>query len=531
VEHHFTLIQKDNQRLISSNPKHMKFFTTSQIRQLDNYTIEHEPISSIDLMERAADAIYKTVTRSCPYNTPVCILAGQGNNGGDALALGRKLLNSGYEVSVYLICTGSLSPDCDTNKQRLITEYPLSFIELNETFVAPAIAKETVILDGLFGSGLSRPLSGIYEQAVNWINQTGNKVISIDIPSGLQGEENQLTNNPVIVKADLTLSLQFPKVAFLLADNAQYVGDMEILDIGILPEAIEKTVSNLFYLEDNDIFPLLKDRSKFSNKGTFGHALIISGSKGMAGASVLSSKAALRSGAGLVTVHGPAANRTIVQTAIPEVIFQSDNSDDFISHIDLKEKNYVVAVGPGIGTHANTAAMMRDLFLKLKSPCVIDADALNILSTQKELLHLIPKNSILTPHPKEFERLFGECHSSYERMMTAAQASKEYEVIIVLKGAHTLIAVPDGNLYFNSTGNSGMATAGSGDVLTGILVGLLAQGYKPNEAALTGVFLHGRAGDQALQTQSGESLIASDIIFNIGKAFQSIRDNCMQVHF
>jgi ADP-dependent NAD(P)H-hydrate dehydratase / NAD(P)H-hydrate epimerase len=510
---------------------HMKFFTTSQIRQLDKYTIEHEPITSIDLMERAADAIYKSVTGSCHLKEPVCILAGQGNNGGDALALGRKLLSSGYEVSVYLIHSGSLSPDCDANRQRLISDYPFSFIELNDAFVAPIITKGTVIIDGLFGSGLSRPVSGIFEQAVNWINQTGNKVISIDIPSGLQGEENQLTNNPVIVKADLTLSLQFPKVAFLLADNAQYVGDMKILDIGILPEAIEKTTSNLFYLEDNDILPLLKDRSTFSHKGTFGHALIIAGSKGMAGASVLSSKAALRSGAGLVTVHGPAANRTIVQTAIPEVIFQSDESDDFISHIDLNKTNQAVAVGPGIGTHSNTALMLHDLLMKLKSPCVMDADALNILSTQKELLNLIPENSILTPHPKEFERLFGECHSSYERMTKAAQASEEYGVIIVLKGAHTLIALPDGILYFNSTGNSGMATAGSGDVLTGILVGLLAQGYKPNEAAMTGVFLHGRAGDLALHSQSGESLIASDIIFCMGEAFQSIRDNCRQVHF
>ena len=509
----------------------MKFFTTSQIRGLDQYTIEHEPIASIDLMERAADAIYKSVTGSCHYNDPVCIFAGQGNNGGDALALGRKLLKSGYEVSVYLIHSGSLSPDCAINRQRLISEYPLSFIELNESFVAPLITKGTVIIDGLFGSGLSRPLSGIYEQAVNWINQTGNKVISIDIPSGLQGEENQLMDNPVIVKADLTLSLQFPKVAFLLADNAQYVGNMEILDIGILPEAIEKTASNLFYLEDNDIFPLLKDRSTFSHKGTFGHVLIIAGVKGMAGASVLSSKAALRSGAGLVTVHGPIANRTIVQAAIPEVIFQSDDSDEVISHIDLNKTNHAVAVGPGIGTHANTAAMVRDLLMELKSPCVIDADALNILSTQKELLHLIPKNSILTPHPKEFERLFGECHSSYELMIRASEASKEYGVIIVLKGAHTLIALPDGSLYFNSTGNSGMATAGSGDVLTGIIAGLLAQGYKPNEATLTGVFLHGRAGDLALNTQSRESLIASDIISSMGEAFQSIRDNCRQVQF
>jgi len=507
----------------------MKFFTTSQIRQLDKYTIENEPISSIDLMERAANAIYTSFTRSFTDKEPICILAGQGNNGGDALALARLLLESGYNVSVYLLQAGNLSPDCDINRQRLVASYPLSLVILEEVFVTPVITKETIIVDGMFGSGLSRPLTGMYEQAVNWMNQTGNKVVSIDIPSGLQGEENLLTaDQPVIVRADLTLSLQFPKLAFLLAENAPYIGNLEILDIGILPEAIEKTAGNLFYLDDNDIFKLLKSRNHFSHKGTFGHTLIIAGSKGMAGASVLSSRAALRSGAGLVTVHGPAANRTIVQTAIPEVIYHSDDSIDYISHIEVDESKYTVAIGPGIGINEYTSVLVHDLLVKLKNPCVIDADALNIISTRKEILHQIPKNSILTPHPKEFERLFGKCNSSYDRMMKAAEASKVYGFIIVLKGANTLIATPDENRYFNSTGNSGMATAGTGDVLTGIIAGLLAQGYSPKESALMGVFLHGRAGDMALQTESKESLMASDLITCLGEAFQSIRTNCLE---
>lgn len=502
----------------------MKFFTTAQIRQLDQYTIEHEPITSIDLMERAANVLLRYMLRYFPKSVPVHIFAGPGNNGGDALALTRMLLHAGFPVSVTLIHPGTLSPDCETNRNRLISGFPSALTELNTDFIAPEVTNEAIIVDGLFGSGLSRPLTGIFAQAVQWINQSGCKVLSIDIPSGLSGEENKMTDKAVIVKATLTLSLQFPKLSFLLSENAQFVGKFEVLDIGIHPEAIKNTPGNLFYLEDRDIKPLLKKRSKFSHKGTYGHVLIVAGSRGMAGASVLSSKAALRTGAGLVTVHGPAGNRIVVQTAIPEVIFNSDSSDNTISHVDSLEIFNAIAIGPGIGTHVETADMLRSFLIKSDSPCVIDADALNIISSQKDLLQHIPKNSIITPHPKEFERLFGVCNSSYERIMKAQQASKIYGIIIILKGAHTLVTLPSGNLYFNTTGNPGMATAGAGDVLTGILVSLLAQGYIPEEAAKAGVFLHGRAGDLALSHESKESLIAGDIISCIGAAFRSMRD-------
>jgi len=503
----------------------MKFFTTSQIRQLDQYTIGNEPIASIDLMERAADAIYWSFIGNFPYFRPVCILAGQGNNGGDALALARMLLNSGFQVHVLLLHSGSLSPDCKINRERLMAGSPNSLTEITDKFVASEITKETIIVDGLFGSGLSRPLAGIFADAVQWINQTGCKVVSIDIPSGLSGEENQLTDQSILVKADLTLTLQFPKLSFLLAENAPYVGKWEVLDIGIHPNAIEMTASDFDYIEEKDIKPLLKQRQKFSHKGTFGHALIIAGSKGMAGASVLSSKAALRVGAGLVTVHGPGSNRIIVQTANPEVIFQSDLSDDSISKIDSIEIYNSIAIGPGIGIHAETAGMLHDFIKKLNKPCVFDADALNIISKQNEILKLIPKNSILSPHPKEFDRLFGESKSSYERIMKAQHASKEYGFIIILKGAHTLIATPEGKLYFNSTGNSGMASGGSGDVLTGILAGLLAQNYSPEDSAKIGVYLHGLSGDLALTAESKESLIAGDIIEYLGKSFKSVFEN------
>lgn len=500
----------------------MKFFSTSQIRELDQYTIEHEPIASTELMERTAWALSYEFIERFPKAKSVCIVAGQGNNGGDALALARMLLKSGYDVSVTLIHSNSLSLDCEVNRQRLISKFPNSLKELTDQFIAPEISVNSIIVDGLFGSGLSRPITGILAEAVEWINKTPNIVVAIDIPSGLQGEENKLNEASVIVKADYTFSLQFTKLAYMFAENAPYVGSWIVLDIGIHPEAIKQTASNLFYLERHDVKTFLKERSKFSHKGTFGHTLMVTGSKGMAGASVLSSKAALRSGTGLVTVHGPESNRIIVQTAVPEVIFQSDSHSDFITEVVDINKFDAVGIGCGIGTQPKTAEMLRNLFLKMTKPCILDADALNIIGQENDLLDIIPKNSILTPHPKEFERIFGESNSSYDRMIKAQEAAMRYKLIIVLKGAHTLVAMPDATLYFNSTGNCGMATAGSGDVLAGILTGLLAQGYTPENAVKIGVFLHGLAGDLALNTESKESLIASDIIENIGNAYKSL---------
>ncbi|MDR3653909.1 MAG: NAD(P)H-hydrate dehydratase [Paludibacter sp.] len=501
----------------------MKIFTTSQVRLLDQYTIEHEPIRSIDLMERAAEKILYNSRYYCSDFAPVIIFAGPGNNGGDALALARMLLAEDFVVEVFLLSTGKLSADCEKNRKRLNKKYPGTVTELTNEFIAPEINKESTVIDGLFGSGLTRPLNGMYADAVTWINSLSNFVFSIDVPSGLLGEDNQFSENPVIVKAKTTLCLQFPKISFFFEESSPFLGKVVVLDIGIHPEAIEETPSDFNVLEKDDVKLILKDRPKFSHKGTFGHAFIIAGSIEMCGASVLAGKAALRAGAGLVTVHGPGANRFIVMGAIPEVIFQSDVNTNYITHIENIENYSSVGIGPGIGTSPETVEMLRETLSTLHKPCVIDADALNIISQHKELLQLIPKNSILTPHPKEFERLFGASYSSYERMLKVQQTAKEYGVIIILKGAHTIIATSEGKIYFNSTGNAGMATAGSGDVLTGILTGLLAQGYSPEDASKIGVLVHGLAGDQSLGSQSKESLIAGDIIEKIGSAYRSIR--------
>lgn len=496
----------------------MEFFSTSQIRELDKFTIENEPIASIDLMERAAMVITNKYIELFKSDNPVCILAGPGNNGGDALAVARLLLQRGYHVSVILLSSGSLSNDCKANYRRMEIQFPRSVSELTKKFIDPEISKDTVIVDGIFGSGLSRPAEGIFADAIHWINSTGRKVVSIDIPSGLQGEENPDLSVP-IVKANYIFSLQFPKLAFFFHENDTFVGQFFTLEINLHPIAIASTKSNFCFQKHCDIALQIKPRPDFSHKGTFGHALIVAGSKGMAGASVLAGKAALRSGAGLVSIHGPASNRIIVQSAVPELIFYSDKSEDYISEIRQADVYAAVAIGPGIGQSDETAIFLKEILGKLDSPCVLDADALNLIGQNKEMLELIPRNSILTPHPKEFERLFGTSKNSYERMLKAQEMSQKYHLIIILKGRYTLIATPDGKLTFNSSGNSGMATAGTGDVLTGLLVSFLAQGYTSENAAKAAVFIHGLAGDLCLASQSKESLIAGDIIDYFGKAF------------
>ena len=506
-----------------TNALDMKFFNTTQVRILDQITIEQEPISSIDLMERAALALYERFLFHFGYQQPVLIVAGPGNNGGDALALAGMLLHISLDVKVLLIHSGKLSADCEINKNRLKAAFPHSLTELINEFQVPEISSDTIIIDGLFGSGLSRPLNGTFAEAIDWINNSGCKVVSIDIPSGLQGEPlAPKGEKDIIINANYTYSLQFPKLAFLLPESFSFAGKWEVLDIGIHPAAIENTQSQFSYLEKTDIQKIIITRNKFSHKGTFGHLLLLAGSKDMGGAAVLSAKAGLRSGAGLVTVHSAACNRIIVQTAIPEAIFQSDRSENFISALPALESYHAVAVGPGIGQNQDTATMLNQLFSQLKKPCVLDADALNIISQNKDLLEKIPVYSILTPHPKEFERLFGKTDNSYQRMLKASEMAVKYQFVVILKGAHTLIALPDGQLIFNSTGNAGMATAGSGDVLTGILGSLLAQGYSPENASKLGVYIHGLAGDLALSEQSEESMIAGDIVEYLGKAFYEI---------
>lgn len=499
----------------------MKILKSSQIREVDTYTIKYEPVESIDLMERAAMAITNWISEHISNKKSIMIFAGPGNNGGDALAIARQLKH--YNIEVFLLkISGKLATDCQINLDRLKkSDVKINNIASSEDF--PKLNKNDVVLEGLFGSGLTRKLEELPKQLVMHLNNSGAEIISIDIPSGLYGEDNAGNDVEAIIRATHTLTFQLPKLSFLLPENEQYVGSWEILPIGLDEEFISKQESDFYFITSDWIKENLKDRSKFSHKGTYGHVLLIAGSYGKMGAAILGAKAALRTGSGLVTTHVPKIGYEIMQTALPEAMISIDWSDIIFTNIPDSENYTAIGVGPGIGTKQNTQKALTTLLQQTDKPIVIDADGLNILAMNKELLKNIPANSILTPHPKEFERLIGKATSGLKRIEEQIKFSKEHKVFVVLKGAHTSISCPDGSCYFNSTGNPGMATAGSGDVLTGMILSLVGQGYDPKMAAIIGVYLHGLSGDLASELNGEEALIASDIIENIGLAYHDIR--------
>jgi ADP-dependent NAD(P)H-hydrate dehydratase / NAD(P)H-hydrate epimerase len=500
----------------------MKILTSGQIHEADQYTIKNEPVESIDLMERAAEQCFLWIKEKFGKLLSVKIFAGPGNNGGDGLALARMLALDENKVSVYLMTLPEkISPDALANYKKLTRIGSINFFLIENTGL-PEITKSDIIIDALFGSGLSRKLDTLTCKIVNYINTCPAITISIDIPSGLYGENNSLNRSEVIIEADYTLTFQLPKLSFLFAENEKYVGELIILDIQLMPEAIAKQESAYFYTESRDIIPLLKKRLKFSHKGTFGHALLIAGSYGKMGAAVLASKACLRAGTGLLTCHIPKSGYNILQTAIPEAMVSIDPSDNCFTELPDWKKFTAIGIGPGINTSAQTTNALEEILQTIKIPMVLDADALNIISTKLALLELLPENTILTPHPGEFDRLAGPSHSGFERHLKQIELSARYKIIIVLKGAYTSITTPDKQCHFNSTGNPGMATAGSGDVLTGIILSLLAQGYSPLKATLIGTFIHGLAGDLVLSNISPEALIATDIINHLGIAFKNL---------
>lgn len=503
----------------------MKIFTSKQIHELDAYTIEHEPISSIDLMERAAKALTMAITRRWGRETPVTVFAGPGNNGGDALAVARMLAERQYSVTVYLFnIKDSLSEDCHTNKTRLQDSKHLKqFQEVKDEFDPPALTEETLVIDGLFGSGLNKPLGGGFASLVNYINNSGSTVVSIDLPSGLMAEDNTYNIHSNIIRASLTLTLQMKKLCMYFADCQQFLGETEVLDIGLSEEWTEKTYSPFTALKRGNLLPLIRKRHDFAHKGTMGHALVIAGSYGMAGAAVLAVKACLRSGVGKVTAHIPDRNYDIMQISVPEAIVHIDKDEYCFSEpVDTASYN-AMAIGPGIGQRDTTAVALISQVRRTTIPAVLDADALNILGSRKAWLQQLPQGVVLTPHPKEFDRLDGsDNNSDYERFAKAREMAQRLQAYILLKGHYSMLCQPDGSVIFNTTGNSGMATAGSGDVLTGIIVGLMARGYTQAEAAVTGMYLHGLAGDIAAKDKGYESLVATDIIEALPKAFLSL---------
>ncbi len=495
----------------------MKIFSAAQIKNWDAFTIENEPIESIALMERAAMACCRWILDRKYSQRNFLIFCGTGNNGGDGLAIARLLIQSNYHITVYI--TGETgTTDFEANLARLQSHGGLlPFIIVPGSL--PPITPDLVVIDALFGTGLNRPPEGINAALIDHINNGIAPVISIDMPSGLFADASSKGNN--IIEATHTLSFQNNKLAFLLPENEPYCGDVHLVNIG-LDKTFETEEEAAFELTERILIKSIrKSRGRFSHKGDYGHAALVSGSYGMMGAAVLCAHSCLRSGAGKLTSFIPECGYSILQSDVPEAMCIVDGEKYIVSANGIGDFD-AVGIGPGIGKYASHVDLLRSIFTQTKKPLLIDADALNMIASNKELMDSIPPNSILTPHIGEFERLFGTVSDDFERLQLALKKSAEHQVYIVLKGQYTFISTPEGKGWFNSTGNAGMATAGSGDVLSGFITGLLAQGYPPLQAALMGVYLHGLAGDVAAQKFSAEAMIAGDIVNALGEAYKLI---------
>lgn len=494
----------------------IKILTANQIRALDAYTIEQGAIESIDLMERACRAFVNWFVERFDNQSTVGVVCGTGNNGGDGLGIARILHDLGYPVKVWIV-RGSVpeSPDFKINLARL-GKNKVEILDVIHESDERFFDDRKVLIDAVFGSGLTRPVAGIYAKVIECVNKASAVKVSVDIPSGLMADSP--STGPV-VKADFTVSFQLPKMPFFFPEYYPFVGEWILVDINLNKEFIRKADTHHYFVTQKDCRKILRKRSKFDHKGTFGHALLIAGSFGKMGATILASRAALRAGLGLLTVHVPKVGYTIVQTAVPEAMVSVDQNENFFSSPIRGEVYDTIGIGPGIGRDGVTVQAFRHLLEQHPHPMVIDADALNLLAENPDLLGLVPPGSILTPHPKEFGRLVGDWKDDFERMEKQKMLAAQLQSVIVLKGAFSSIAAPDGRIFFNPTGNPGMATGGTGDVLTGILTGLMAQDYESVNAAILGVYLHGLAGNLALPETGMSSLIASDIITFLPAAF------------
>ncbi|MFH1936056.1 MAG: NAD(P)H-hydrate dehydratase [Bacteroidota bacterium] len=513
----------------------MKILPVEKIREADAYTIEHEPITDIDLMERAAGKCFDWLYQHIPATRSVKVFAGTGNNGGDGLAIARMLAEKGYLVEVVLAGDpDTLSPSCKLNYDRFLgikggksrlTVHSARGNSTKEASPLPlwgGVGGGVVIIDALFGSGLTRPITGFHADLIRAVNQLKALVVSIDVPSGLFIDQTvKAESDPAIIQADFTLTFAPPKLAFFFPENDPYIGEWVLLDIGLSEEYLKQTEVKNFMVTVANVKPLLRKRNKFAHKGNFGHALLICGGKGKMGAAVLAARACLQSGPGLVTVRVPRSGVEIMQTAVPEAMLAIDPDEEYYSELPKLDGYTAVGIGPGIGLEKSTGNALKHL-IQEGIPMVIDADAITILGENKTWLCFLPPGSILTPHPKEFERLAGKTSNDFERNQVQRELSFKYSCYIVLKGAYTAITTPDGRCFFNTTGNPGMATGGSGDVLTGIITGLVAQHYLPLDACLLGVYLHGLAGDLAAEITGHEALTAGKIIHHLGNAFLSL---------
>ncbi|HRG58476.1 MAG TPA: NAD(P)H-hydrate dehydratase [Bacteroidia bacterium] len=501
-----------------------KILSIQQIRDWDAYTILNEPISSIDLMERAASKVSEIILSDFNFND-FEIYCGQGNNGGDGLVLARLLAQQNKKVKVYILIEkdhGSIDFELNLNRLKEIDGPEIYSLQSKLDFVKPSL--NACIIDAILGTGIHGTSKGLTKDTIDYINSFSNLKIAIDVPSGLQCDE-PLQFNASVVEASYTLTFQSLKLAFLFTENHKYCGIVKVLDIGLKTEFLSQQKSNHLILTLSNIIGLLPTRKTFAHKGNFGHALLLCGSSGKFGAAILSAMACSRSGAGLVTLHSGKKIESSLNSTLPSAMFNADENDELITQIPNLDKFTSVAMGCGAGMATSTISALKLLIQQCKVPLVLDADALNILAQNKTWLSFLPPGTILTPHPKEFERLFGKWNNSFERLQMQKDFSRKYNCYIVLKGAYTCVSTPSGNCYFNPTGNAGMAKGGSGDVLTGIITALLSQGLNRTEACLVGVFVHGLAGDLAKEYRGEISMLPEDLIENLGKAFKKIEVN------
>jgi hydroxyethylthiazole kinase-like uncharacterized protein yjeF len=501
---------------------YMKIFSAEQLYEADKITTERQQISSLDLMERAGEQIFKWLEDKMKgAQVPIHIFCGIGNNGGDGLVVGRHLINHGYNVNIYIANFTDKRSKCFLINYDRIKDISKKWpVLMTSEADFPEINAQDIIIDALFGIGLNRPPEGWVKKLIEHINAQGAFKLSIDIPSGLHANE-PIPDAKAVVKANHTLTFQAPKLAFFLPESGAFVPYFEVLDIGLDQQFLTESKPLAQTISKYEAQQFYKPRSKYDHKGTFGHALIVAGSYGKIGAAVLSVRAAFRIGAGLVTAFSPECGCTILQTAVPEAMVLSDDEDDFITNIKYDFKPAAVGIGMGIGTGKETIAALKGFFAEVKAPLVIDADALNCIAQHKELLKIIPKNSVLTPHPGELERLVGTWRNDFEKLEKARKFAKKHKVVLLIKGAHSVILFEE-SMYINTSGSPGMATAGSGDVLSGVITGLLAQGYDPLLATVFGVYLHGSAGTLASSRLSYEAVMASDISDYLGDAFMEL---------
>ncbi|MRX65440.1 NAD(P)H-hydrate dehydratase [Maribacter luteus] len=496
----------------------MKFFNAEQIYAADKFTIKKQQISSNELMERAAVQIFNWLhLRMQGAQVKIHLFCGIGNNGGDGMALARHLKEHGYNITVNVVnYSEKRSKDFLINLDRLKDRkiWP-NFLERDCEF--EEIGRDDIIVDAIFGIGLNRTPDSWVTKLIQHLNDSGAFILSVDLPSGVFMDK-AIENTQAVIKANHVLSFQAPKLIFFLPETGIYSNQWEVLDIGLDPEHLAGLETEFELIGKNELLPVYIPREKFSHKGNYGHALIIGGSYGKIGAVSLASKAAMAIGSGLVTAYVPKCGYVPIQTALPEVMVITDKDENHIQDITFDIAPTVIGLGVGMGVAQETSEAFSSFLDSVKSPLVIDADGLNLLSKKKDLLKKLTPKTILTPHPKELKRLIGEWKDDFDKLKKAKAFSKKYDVILVLKGAHT-ITVYENHGYVNNTGNPGMATAGSGDVLTGVITGLLAQGYEPLDAAVFGVYLHGRAGDIALEQTGYQALTASKIIEAIGLAF------------